>query len=269
MSMPGLRNRDKRGPAALCALVLAAVSLAACGGSGSTGDPAAIVARVNGVGSISAGEVEHWIPVEAVVLYEENPTKAVPKGLIPVPPDYTACISYLEAHPQKSTGASTSTTTTLTPAQLKLGCAHRYQELKVLTLNTLILWDWTIAAGLKLGMTGSEAEVRRQFVETNKNLYPKAGELARYMKLTGQTQADMLFRARVSLFEAKLISRKEELEKSQPSGALSTQRQREVAAFIKYLPPGKQWAATTSCVPGYVVSACRQYRGSEPPSVPN
>jgi hypothetical protein len=261
------RTRDKpwRPAASLVALAFAALAIAACGGGRGTADPSTIVAQVNGVGSISAGELEHWIPVEAVVLYEENPTKPVPKGLIPVPPDYTACIAYLEETPQKSTGTST----TATPAQLESTCAHRYQELKQLTLNTLILWDWTIGAGLRLGMTGSQAEVRQQLAETNKNLYPKQGQVADYMRFTGQTNADMLFRAKVSLFEAKLIKKQQELEKPQSNGALPKERQREMTEFVKYLPPGKQWAAITSCKPGYIVSACEQYRGSEPPSVPN
>jgi hypothetical protein len=242
------------------AVVAVVVGLASCG-SGSSG---VIVAQVAGVGSISKAALEHWIPVEAVVLYQEYPTTPVPNGLIPVPPNYTTCIAYLEKLPRKPTEAGPKPT----PAELKGRCAQRYRELKELTLNTLIGWDWTIAAGKTLGMTASDAEVRQRYAEVNKRYWPKVAEYKNYLKLTGQTDADMMLRYKVQVFEAKLLKELEAIEQSLPRGATEQQRQSALASLEKYVS-GRQWVSSTSCLKGFVVSACKQYRGPLYPGIPN
>jgi hypothetical protein len=249
--------------AALGAVVLAVVALAACGG----GDSGAIVAQVGSVGSISKATLDHWIHVEAVVLYQQRPPSAVPKGVVPDPPDYKACIAYLESIPQKLVERGP----TPTALQLESKCRQRYQELREITLNTLILWDWSIAAGEALGMKASDAEARQQLVEERKR-FSRKGEagFANYLKWTGQTIADMLLRSRVEVFEGKLVAKQDALQKLLPKSLPAAQlQQSELAKFIAYQPPGKRWVAITSCRKGYIVSACKQYRGPQPPGSPN
>jgi len=247
---------------ALGAVALALVGLTACGGS-STSE---IVAQVPEVGAISKATLEHWMPVEAVVLYQEYPTKPVPMGVMPDPPNYTACIAYSKSTPQKLVESGPKPSA----AQLKDKCAARYKELKELTLNTLIVWDWTIAVGKELGMNASDAEAKQRLEEVNKRYFPRGGaEYANYLKYTGQTGPDMLYRSRVQVFEAKLIQKRKEVEKLLPKGLTAQERQSAIAKFGENLPPNKQWAARTSCSKGFVVSACKQYRGSLAPGIPN
>jgi len=47
---------------ALCAIVVVAIVVSACG-SGSR----EVVAQIDGVGSISKGSLEHWMPIEAIL----------------------------------------------------------------------------------------------------------------------------------------------------------------------------------------------------------
>jgi foldase protein PrsA len=246
---------------ALIAIAVAVVGVTACGG----GNSDEVVARVAGVGSINKATLDHWIPVEAVLLYQQEPTSPVPKGVIPDPPDYTACIAYLGSLPQKIGENGPKPTV----VQLKGRCVQRSRELKVITLNTLIGWDWTIGAGLALGMKVSDAEVRKRLEEVNKRIFPTKAQFANYLKITRQTVTDMLFRSRVQLFEAKLIQERAALEKRLPSGLPAQQRQAAIAKFMKSISPGKEWAAKTSCREGYVVSACKEYKGSLPPGIPN
>jgi foldase protein PrsA len=246
---------------ALSAAAVAVVGLAACGGAAS----GQTVARVRGVGTIDRATLEHWMPIEAKVIYKEFPTTPVPKGIVPDPPSYSACIAYLQATPEKivETGPKPST------AQLKVKCQRKLGELRVLTLNTLIGWYWIIGAGMKLGMKASNAEVQARIVQGNKQYFPKPGELERYLKLTGQTRADLLLRAKVQVFETKLLAQQTAIEKQLPAGASEQQKQAALANYEHSLPPGGGWVAKTSCSKGYVVSACRQYRGSQPPGIPN
>jgi hypothetical protein len=246
----------------LGAIVVAVAGLTACGG----GKSDVVVARVSGVGAISKATLDHWIPIEAVVIYREHPAKPVPKGLIPDPPDYPDCIAYLKVTPQKvvETGPKPSI------PQLKLKCIQRYRELKELTLNTLIGWDWTLGAGIELGLTVSDAEARQWLKDENKKFYPKDGEFAKYLRLTGQTVSDLLFRSKVQLAEVKLVKKRTALEKSTPKGLTARQQQETpVVKFSRAMPPSKGWAARTTCLKGYVVSACKEYTGSESPGLPN
>lgn len=243
---------------ALWAGAVAIAALTGCGGSASGGT--AVVAQVRGaagVASISKSLLQHWMSVEAVLLNNEQPTAPVPKGLIPDPPLYRSCIAYLAITPTKlgETGAKPNST------QLRARCAQRYKDLQVLTLNTLITWYWTIDAGTAAGIRSNDQEVKHRFEEVSKRLFPHPGEFATYLERTGQTIPDMLFRSKVQLFEVKLAEKGAAIEKAAGKAA--------VIQFARRLPPGKQWAAKTSCSQGYVVSACKEYTGSEAPGVPN
>ena len=238
------------------AAVITIAGLAGCGG-GTSGGTVAEVSGAAGVASISKDLLRHWTSVEAVLLYNEQPTAPVPKGLIPDPPLYTACIAYLEMTPAKpgETGPKP------TAVQLRGKCAQRYKALQVLTLNTLIGWYWTIDAGTAAGIRTSDQEVRHRLEEVSKRLFPQKGQFATYLKRTGQTIPDMLLRSRVQLFEVKISEKGTAMQKAGGTAA--------VVRFARGLPPGKQWAAKTTCSKGYVVSACKEYTGSEAPGVPN
>jgi foldase protein PrsA len=248
------------------AIVVLGLALSACAGGSSAESSAGVtVAQISGVASISKATLEHWMPVEATVVYQEYPTKPVPKGLIPDPPDYAACIAYLATPPQKLSAEGTKET----PAQLKGRCERRYHEVRELTLNTLIVWHWTIGAGQALGMHVSDAEAKARLKEVNPRYFATEAQFQRYLKLTGQTLEDMLFRSKVQLYEVKILAKLEAIEKALPRGLSAKQRAAKLTQLASYEPPNKAWARKTSCRRGYVVSACRQYKGSQPPGIPN
>ena len=245
----------KRFISAVSLVILVGFTSSACGASGND----AVVARVAGVATITKASLEHWMPIEATVVYEERPTGPVPKGVMPDPPDYTACIAFIRSPRSKMSESIKH----LSDAQLKGRCKQRYAEVKELTLNTLIGWYWTIAAGKASGFKASEAEVTHRLHETSKDIFASHAEFVTYLKRTRQTVADYTFRSRVQVFEDKLFAKLKTLEKGLPQTKLA------LAKFIASVPPGKQWAAKTTCSKGYVVSACKEYRGSNPPGIPN
>jgi hypothetical protein len=257
-----LVHTSQRGLSVLLAIAVAALSLVACGGGGGSDE---VVARVAGVGGITKASLEHWIPVEAIVLYQEHPMTPVPKGVIPDPPDYAACIAYLGRAPRKVGEPSGK----LSPKQLKGRCEAQSKELKVLTLNTLISWYWTIAAGKSLGYKASDAEVKSWLKVFAARTFPKRGEYETYLRVTGQTTSDMLLRGRGQLLEKKVFQQLSGLQARLPKGLTAQQRQSATAKLAEAVPPGKRWAAITTCRKGYVVSACKEYAGSLPPGIPN
>lgn len=246
---------------ALAAIVFAVVGIVGCGSSEE------IVAQVPGGGSVSKATLEHWIPIEAAILHEVQPKGPPPKGVVPDPPSYSACKSFLLSAGQRGALGGTTPTT----SQLKSKCAQKDRELKVITLNELILWHWLMGEGTALGMKVSNAEVTHRYQEIIKGLFPKKGEFADYLKWTGQTVADMLLRARTQLFELKIHQRQSETLQLVPKGLTTQQREAAAGKLIEQLglTPGKYWADRTTCQPGYIVSSCKEYKGPEGPGLPN
>ena len=239
----------------LAAMVVAG-SLVACGGGSDV-----TVAQVAGVGTISNSMLEHWMPIEGRILYSEAPTRPVPAGVVPDPPTYPACIAYLKANPQKA-GEQPGKQTT---AQLRARCAHKEHELKELTLNTLIGWDWTIGRGLRLGVKVTDAEAKRR-MEVLRTSDFAGQDFNKYLKYSGQTTADMLLRAKVQVVEDKLGALQKNLQNNQQG---ANQEQEALVSLAAKVLTDKQWAQRTNCPSGYVTSGCKQYKGSQAPGIPN
>ena len=268
-SMPGFRRmrRPDASPArrwcisVLCAILAAAGVLGGCGDSKST----ETVATVAGVGTISRAMLEHWITIEAILLYEEQPARPVPPGVVPDPPSYSACIAYLRSGgPKVPPGTSR-----LTAAQLKAKCAAEYESLKVLTLNILAGWEWTLGKGAELGIKVSNQEAQQRIETVKKNLFSTKKAFTDYLARTRETLADMLFRAKVQVVEVKTSQLLETAQRMLPKNLTAQQRQQALAALAKRVAPVQQWVKRTNCRKGYVASACRQYKGSLAPGLPN
>jgi hypothetical protein len=237
----------------LVAVAVSVVGVAACGGGGS----GKIVAQVAGVGSITEAALNHWTAVEAVLLYDQAPTGPVPKGVVPDPPSYAACIAYLRSTPEKLAESGSQPTA----AQLKSRCAQQLQNIRLHALNNLIGWDWTLGEGAALGMRVSEADIRRRYTEVNGRMFPRRTEFKSYMEQTGQTVADLLLRAKVQLFEVKTAARLKAAENGLPAGLTAQQRQAALRKFVESRQSVRQWVVRTSCREGFVTSDCKQYRG--------
>jgi len=153
----------------------------------------------------------------------------------------------LESHPGKARRNRPKPTA----AQLKGKCRQKLGELRVLTLNTLIGWYWIIGAGMTLGMKASDAEVQARIVQGNKQYFPKSGELARYLRLTGQTNVDLALRAKVQVFETKLLALQTAIEKRLPKNASDQQKRAALAKYEQSLPARRRvGGAKTSCMQG-------------------
>jgi foldase protein PrsA len=232
-------------------VVFAILGLSSCGGSDDE-----VLAHVDGVGSITAASLNHWVQVEAILNHELIPTRPIPSGVVPDPPSYSACISYLRREPQPA-GQSPGQLTT--PA-LKARCKQAEHTLRESVLSKLISWDWTIGSGQQLGMKVDERQ-RLDEVIKNRTLY--GDNFKRYLKLTKETMADVLFRSRVSGYEVQISKRLTDLIEGLPKNLTETQRQEKVTSLTSSTT--KAWLAKTTCRSGFVVSSCKEYKGSEPP----
>jgi hypothetical protein len=224
-------------------------ALAGCGGSGGQ-----VVASVDGR-PITKSAVDHWLSIEAVLTYQLRPTKRIPKGVVPDPPSYSACISYLRSVPQFGLGAKTVTT-----AALKSKCQQRYQSLREAAISFLISTRWVMGEAKELGLSATDAEARARLHRVERTEFPKEAEFKRHLQLTGEDVSDQILRAKV-----KVLTEKFEQRFTRRNGATPQQQLEASARFAKELP--RKWVTRTSCRGGYVVPDCRQYRGSQTPEV--
>jgi hypothetical protein len=208
------------------------------------------------------GSVAHWANVEAVLVHELIPTRPAPVGLIPDPPKYSACIAYLSRTLSQSAGHKP-----LTTGALKQDCQARATSLQMTTLSKLISWDWTIGRGEALGIHVFDAQVQMRLETVSREANsPYGPSLTRYLALTGQTKADLLFRSRVQLYEVEISKRAMAMERTLPTTLNEHQRQAAIEALANRIDADKLWTGKTSCGTGFVVPGCREYVGQAQPS---
>jgi hypothetical protein len=196
---------------------------------------------------ISAASLAHWTSAEAVLSYETNPTQAPPIGLVPDPPNYTDCIAYLANAATKATAPRTNPS----KAQLKRDCQLRYRLLQRHMLDILITNYWVTSEGAALHLSVSESELKQALARQ----FPRPAEFRRFLRLTGEREADELMILRGNLLTTKL-------QQHVTQGLTGTRLQQTFVKFHEQFTA--KWKAQTNCRPGYVVSECEQYHGPTP-----
>jgi foldase protein PrsA len=179
---------------ALGAVFFATVGLAACGG----GVPSGSVAQV-GETPITKATFEHWINIAASSSASATPGSTA-KPVIPVPPDYTACIAHLEATaPKPAKGQSKPTA-----AELKTECEQQYTSLKQETLGYLIQSNWLLGVAKEQGVSVSDHEVEKEFDTEKKAQFPQESKFNAFLAKTGYTVSDLLGRIKVQMLSTRI-----------------------------------------------------------------
>jgi foldase protein PrsA len=175
--------------AALGAVLFALVGIAACGGI-----PGDAVVSVDGK-SITKNTFTHWMSVAAA----SSATTAAAKPAVPVPPNYTACITSAAA-----AAKAAKSKTTPTQAQLKSQCEQQYKSLQQEVLGFLISSNWVLGEASSLGVKISDKEVTKQFEKIKSQQFPKAAEFQKFLSTSGQTVSDLLLRVKLNLLSSKI-----------------------------------------------------------------
>src|SRR5215217_3315277 len=173
---------------ALAALAAPAALAAGCGGV-----PGNAVAEVDG-NTIEKSQYDHWINV-AARSSGQGATASVPK-----PPDFTECV----ANKRKTTPKPAKGQPKVTDSQLKTQCKQEYEQLRDQVLQLLISFQWLEGEAKEQGIKISDAEVKKSFEQQKKQSFPKAADYQKFLKDSGQSEADILLQVKADLLASKI-----------------------------------------------------------------
>ncbi|MCW3016260.1 MAG: peptidylprolyl isomerase [Solirubrobacterales bacterium] len=186
---------------ALCAFFVVTALLAACGGGGIPGDAVVQV----GSNTIKKATFQHWLDIAAISTQgAADPTAAAngtkPKVNVPVPPDFTACVANKKKTAPKPAKGQPQPTDT----QFKAQCKTEYEGLRDQVLQFLISSEWISGEAGDQGVKVTDKEVQKQFDTTKKQSFPKEADFQTFLKSSGMTLNDLLFRVKLDTLSNKL-----------------------------------------------------------------
>jgi foldase protein PrsA len=220
-------------------LAVTGACLLLAGGAGSAhaqkvpGDAVAIVDDV----SIAKADYAHWFEVNAR-------GESAPDGkpvVIPDPPSYARCIAALRARARGRKAPSRS--------RLRASCRTRERRARQNTMALLIQAVWFEKEAAALGIEVTDARVEQKLRTARRESFPRRGDYERFLRQTGMTEGDVLFRLRVQLLG-------EAIARHVQRGA-GKDKDRRLTAYGRAFQ--KRWRGQTECRSGFVM---REYCGN-------
>jgi foldase protein PrsA len=172
---------------ALCALAATAAVVAGCGGV-----PGNAVAEVDGT-AIEKEDFEHWMQVA-------SKSSGQPNATVPDAPEYTKCVENKRKTAPKPAKGQPKTT----DEQLKEQCKQEYEQLRDQVLQLLTSFEWIEGEAEEMGITVTDAEVKKSFEQQKKQSFPKDADYQKFLKDYGQTEQDVMQRVKLDLLSNKI-----------------------------------------------------------------
>src|SRR4051794_26552201 len=234
---------------ALAALMAPAALAAGCGGV-----PGNAVAEVDG-NTIEKSQYDHWINVAA------RSSGQGAKASVPKPPDFTECVT----NKRKTTPKPAKGQPKVTDAQLKTQCKQEYEQLRDQVLQLLISFQWLEGEAKAQGIKITDAEVKKSFDTQKKQSFPKDADYQKFLKDSGQSEADILLQVKADLLASEIRDKvvkgkdkvtdaqiqdfynKNKARFAQPErrdlNVVLTKKKAKADAALKELKSGKAWKA--------------------------
>jgi hypothetical protein len=111
-------------------------------------------------------------------------------------------------------------------------------------MGFLISSYWVIGEAHDLKIHVSGLEVRRRFDHVRREQFPRLSEFKKFLKASGQTVADLLFRVRLNILSSAI----QRHVSSHPRGG------GRLGRFLREFRA--KWLARTYCLPAYAISDC-------------
>jgi foldase protein PrsA len=173
-------------------LTVGAAAIVACGSSDSV--PSGAVATV-GDEEITQEEFDKWL--KTAVSGQAQGGEAV----VPDPPQFTKCIAAKKEAPLPKGQKQQS------DAALKKQCQQEYDTLKREVMLFLIQAEWVEQEAAEQGVEVSDASVRKSFEDQKKQAFPTEKAYNEFIKTSGMSEEDILFRVKLNELQQKLTQK--------------------------------------------------------------
>jgi foldase protein PrsA len=256
---------------AFALVALTALAVTACGGDDV---PTGAVAQV-GDETISQDDFDKWLKTAAMGQGAQGGSTAVPD-----PPDYTKCVAAKEKAPAPQGQEKPS------KATLKKQCKSEYDALKTQVMQFLIQAAWVQQEAEKQDVKVSEKEIKSSFEDQKKQAFPTDKAYNEFLKTSGMSEEDILFRVRLDQLQQKLTQKVTEESKkvtdqevqayydknkkrfAQPERrdllVVLTKNEAQAEAAKKALDSGQSWKAV---VKKYSIDEASKAQGGKLPAV--
>jgi foldase protein PrsA len=180
-------------------LSLAGICAVAATGCGGSDVPSDAVARVGNT-VITKQQFDHWYRSAA-----KSQAQQGGPAVAPDPPRYAKCVAALRKAQPKGAEAPAD-------AELKKQCRQSYTQLKQQVMQFLIQSQWVQQEAEDQGVSVSGKEVRTLFEDQKKQAFPKERDYRKFLRTSGATEQDILFRIKLDALQNKLT---EKIQKDQ------------------------------------------------------
>jgi foldase protein PrsA len=176
----------------LAAAALGLVALAGCGNS----VPAGAVAKV-GDSTITQEEFDKWMGIAV----RGQSQQAGGTAAVPDPPDFEKCVAAKQKTPvpkgqQKPTEEG-----------LKKLCKREYEALKREVMQFLIQGEWVLQEAEARGVEVKQAEIEKALEDQKKAAFPNDKQYKQFLKTSGMTEEDVLFRVKLNELQQRLTQK--------------------------------------------------------------
>jgi len=175
---------------ALAVAGLSAMTFAACGND----VPPGAVAKV-GDTTITQDEFDKWL--NTAVKGQAQGGAAV----APDPPDFTKCVAAKKKAPLPKGQKQPSS------ADLKKQCQTEYDQLKGQVMQFLIQAAWVQQEADKQDIKVSDKEIQKSLEDQKKQAFPNEKAYQQFIKTSGMTEKDILFRVKLDQLQQKLTQK--------------------------------------------------------------
>jgi foldase protein PrsA len=169
---------------------IVAVVVAGCGND----VPSGAVAKVDDT-VIKQEEFDHWLQAAA---QGQQPPGAGGQIVVPDPPDFTECVDAKKQQPVPPGSQKP------TDDDLKNQCKQEFDSLKQQVMQFLISAEWIQQEADARDIEVSDEEVQKQFEDQKKQSFPNDKQYQQFLKTSGQTEEDLLFRVKLDVLSTKV-----------------------------------------------------------------
>ena len=177
---------------ALAAATLGLVAFTGCGND----VPAGAVAKV-GDSTITQDEFDKWMTIAVRGQSQQQGGAAA----VPEPPDFEKCVAAKGKAPVPKGEKKSS------EDALKKQCKSEYETLKREVMQFLIQGEWVQQEAEQRGVKVKEAELQKALEDQKKQVFPNDKQYKQFLKTSGMTEEDVLFRVKLNELQQRLTQK--------------------------------------------------------------